>query len=74
MADSAWYHDYVAAAYAYGLIQGKAADSFAPDDDMSLAEVIALAKRAEIGRNYVILYSSIIPMQSKNITGQRRTA
>ena len=45
VADGAWYHDYVAAAYAYGLIQGKAADSFAPDDDMSLAEVTALAAR-----------------------------
>jgi hypothetical protein len=45
VADDAWYYEYVAAAYTYGLIEGKSETSFAPDDDMSVAEVIALAAR-----------------------------
>lgn len=45
VASDAWYHEYISTAYAYGLIEGKSADRFAPDEDMSVAEVIALAAR-----------------------------
>lgn len=40
---SAWYYDEVASAYSLGLINGKSANSFNPDDSLTLAETIKLA-------------------------------
>lgn len=39
----AWYHDSVARAYSAGLINGKTADTFVPNGDVTIAEVIKLA-------------------------------
>lgn len=41
----AWYAGSVADAFELGLMNGKEADSFAPDSDISLAETVALACR-----------------------------
>ncbi len=43
VAASAWYYDEVASAYSLGLINGKNANSFKPDDSLTLAETIKLA-------------------------------
>lgn len=43
VAASAWYYDEVASAYSLGLINGKSASSFKPDDSLTLAETIKLA-------------------------------
>lgn len=40
-----WYSIYVADMYRYGLVEGRAADIFAPDASMTRAEVITLACR-----------------------------
>ena len=40
---SAWYAANVAKAYEYGLINGKTATTFAPDDNLTLAEAVKLA-------------------------------
>ncbi|MBQ3379392.1 MAG: S-layer homology domain-containing protein [Clostridia bacterium] len=41
--DSAWYYPDVQNAYDMGLINGKAADKFAPEDNMTYAEAVKLA-------------------------------
>ncbi|MBR5543483.1 MAG: S-layer homology domain-containing protein [Oscillospiraceae bacterium] len=41
--ETAWYHDDVVAAASLNLINGKAADRFAPDDNLTYAEAIKLA-------------------------------
>ncbi|MBQ7313618.1 MAG: S-layer homology domain-containing protein [Clostridia bacterium] len=43
VAASAWYYDEVASAYSLGLINGKSATSFKPDDSLTLAETVKLA-------------------------------
>ncbi len=40
---NAWYYDEVASAYSLGLINGKSANAFKPDESLTLAETIKLA-------------------------------
>ncbi len=43
VAANAWYYDEVASAYSLGLINGKSANAFKPDESLTLAETIKLA-------------------------------
>lgn len=45
VSSGAWYYPYVRDAYAYGLVSGRSSTQFAPDGEMTLAEVITLASR-----------------------------
>lgn len=45
VAPSAWYADYVAMAYEYGLVKGSSSTAFNPNGNITLAEVTALACR-----------------------------
>jgi len=43
VSSSDWFEDNVKAAYEYGLIDGKTADAYAPDGDITIAETVKLA-------------------------------
>ena len=45
VADGSWYAPAVASAYEYGLLDGRGAGTFAPDEGVTIAELLAIAAR-----------------------------
>lgn len=45
VSESSWYEDSVITTYEYGIMNGKAANLFAPDDTLSVAEALTLSAR-----------------------------
>ena len=60
---SAWYNEYVAIAYSLGIINGKSADRFDPDANMTLAEAAKIAavihQYQQTGDTYIPTYGNV---------------